>query len=99
MAFCINCGQRLVDDAKFCANCGTPAANDNTKRKTVYDGELHKCPNCGELLNSFSSSCLSCGYELRGTEATSSVKELSYKLEQIEKNRENEPPAKSFIGK
>ncbi len=99
MAYCINCGQRLTDGAKFCANCGMPTTNDQTKRKTIYDGELHKCPNCGELLNSFTLACPSCGYELRGTNANNSVKELSYKLEQIEKTREHEPPSKSYISK
>ena len=26
MAFCTNCGARMADDAKFCANCGTGRA-------------------------------------------------------------------------
>ena len=101
MAFCINCGQELANGAKFCANCGTAVngTGSNTQRKTTYDGEIHKCPNCGEILDSFISSCPSCGYELRGATPTSAIKELSRKLEQIEKEREIEPPAKSIIGK
>ena len=53
MAFCINCGQELTEDAKFCANCGQAVGNNSStsQRKTVYDGELHKCPNCGELFS------------------------------------------------
>lgn len=82
MAFCINCGQELAEEAKFCANCGTAVSNNSTtQRKTVYDGELHKCPNCGERLDSFVSVCPSCGYELRGAKATSVVNELAKKLE------------------
>ena len=37
----------------------------HTERKTVYEGQLHKCPNCGELLDAFRSHCSSCGYEIR----------------------------------
>ena len=48
MAFCSNCGQQLDDKAKFCSACGTSrsvqqTANEN-KRKTVYEGEIRKCP-------------------------------------------------------
>lgn len=90
MAYCINCGQQLADGAKFCAECGTSVneANQSTQRKAVYDGEIHKCPNCGEVLDSFVSNCPACGYELRGTEATSAVRELAAKLEAIESERE-----------
>lgn len=89
MAFCTNCGCELPEGAKFCANCGQPVvANDSlTKRKTVYDGKLHKCPNCGELLDSFVAECPSCGYELRDAYSASSVRTLAMKLEQLESKR------------
>lgn len=54
------------------------------ERKTVVDGKLHKCPNCGEQLNAFTTICPVCSYELRGTQATSCVHELSMKLETCE---------------
>lgn len=57
-------------------------------RQVVYDGIIHKCPNCGEILNSFSAICPTCGYELRGANATNSVKELAAKLESIESKRD-----------
>lgn len=82
MAFCINCGQELAEGAKFCANCGKTVNNSaTTQRKTVYDGELHKCPNCGELLNSFVTNCPTCGYELRSVNTNSPVNELAKKIE------------------
>ena len=84
MAFCTNCGQELVDSAKFCAKCGTPCRSDiltNSKRKIVYDGEIHKCPNCGENVRSFIASCPTCGHEFRNSKLSDSVKELSSKLE------------------
>lgn len=88
MAFCINCGQELAEGAKFCANCGKAVGVSHNRakeqRKTVYDGELHKCPNCGERLDSFVTACPACGYELRGSKATSVVNELAQKLERTE---------------
>src|SRR5712691_9177853 len=27
MSYCINCGSQMVDDARFCPNCGQPAAS------------------------------------------------------------------------
>jgi len=85
MAFCTNCGQRVADGEKFCANCGTPIAQRDpqpqTERKTVYDGEIHKCPRCGEVLKAFEMECPSCGFELRGTQNSNAVRDLAKKLE------------------
>lgn len=88
MAFCISCGQELAEGAKFCASCGK-AVNDNStsQRKTVYEGEIHKCPSCGEVLTSFITICPTCGHELRGTKVSNSVQELATKLQQIESRR------------
>lgn len=86
MAFCNKCGKELAEGAAFCGACGAAAngeSNDN-KRKVGFDGEIHKCPNCGEILNSFEGVCSACGYELRGTKTAESVKEFVKKLEEIE---------------
>ena len=85
MAYCSNCGNKLEEGAKFCSNCGTAVeSGNNNQRKTSYDGEIHKCPSCGEVLPSFSAVCPACGYELRGTKANNSVQTLVSKLQQIE---------------
>lgn len=80
MRYCSNCGQKVDDGAKFCSNCGAAivisSENTQSQRKAAYDGVIYKCPNCGETLNSFTSQCPACGYELRGTIASNSVKEL-----------------------
>ncbi|HIT34569.1 MAG TPA: zinc ribbon domain-containing protein [Candidatus Faecousia intestinigallinarum] len=85
MAFCINCGQELAEEAKFCASCGKAVgASQNgakEKRKTVYEGNLHKCPNCGEAVNSFVTNCPTCGHEIRDAQSVSSVRLLAMKLE------------------
>ena len=75
MPYCSNCGTQLPDNAKFCNECGSPQTN-NSSRKTVYDGEIHKCPCCNEVLDSFTANCPSCGYELRGASATNSVNDF-----------------------
>ncbi|RHK66625.1 zinc ribbon domain-containing protein [Streptococcus parasanguinis] len=91
MGFCIKCGSTLAEGAHFCGNCGVEIGEAHTEsgqRKTVYDGEVYKCPNCAEILNSFMPFCPSCGYELRGAKGASVVKEFAEKLEKIEKTRE-----------
>ena len=85
MAFCSECGIELADGAKFCSECGAKVTAQSSsraeKRKTVYDGEIHKCPNCGEVIDAYDTICKSCGYEIRGRRITSVVHELSLKLE------------------
>lgn len=88
--FCQNCGSSFDGTLK-----STEPTNVHTvvieqvqtdkrqSRQIVYEGEIHKCPNCGETINSFITECPTCGYELRGSNAASSVRELSLKLEQI----------------
>ena len=48
--------------------------------RTVYDGVVLKCPNCGETLQSFVSFCPTCGLELRGSNISNSVREFSEML-------------------
>lgn len=91
MAFCMNCGQQLLEDAKFCSNCGAATGgvkSETAQRKIVYDGEVHKCPNCGEIVDSFVLNCPSCGHEFRSSASTSLVQELASKLEAMEQQQE-----------
>ena len=93
MAFCNKCGNRLVEGATFCTRCGTAISSRQdapptitpspvkTERTMVYDGEIHKCPNCGELLNAFDAICSACGYELRDAIGARSIENLSMRLE------------------
>lgn len=99
MPFCVNCGHELSENIKFCAYCGEPVNEvaSYAQRKTVYEGELHKCPNCGELLESFVTTCPSCGCELRGTQVSSAIKEFALKLEAIESSREYERPPQNWF--
>ena len=93
--FCKGCGKAVVQTTQATSESNTKGepSNEvfshepNTERKTVYEGKLHKCPNCGELLDAFRSHCPSCGYEIRDARSSSSVRELAQKLERIEAER------------
>ena len=100
MSFCSNCGHVVVDGTKFCAKCGANVSDkvgqQQAERKMVYEGELQKCPNCGEVLKSFDLNCPACGHELRNRKSSSAVKEFALKLEAIEASREYEKPRGFF---
>ena len=99
MAYCKNCGIKLVENAKFCQKCGSPTRTEKlerTQRQQEFVGKKYKCPNCGEVLKSFEINCPACGFELRGTRASSAVKEFALKLEAIEARREYERPRGIF---
>lgn len=99
MAYCKNCGIELVENAKFCQKCGYPTKIEKleyTQRQQEFVGKIYKCPNCGEVLKSFEINCPACGFELRGTRASSAVKEFALKLEAIESRREYEKPRGIF---
>ena len=81
-----------------------PQGERREQRKVVYEGSIHKCPGCGELLDSFVSECPACGLEIRDSRPSGSVIELSKKLERIEARQM--PPfqekvsfMKSLVGK
>ena len=94
MSYCTNCGNQLREGAKFCDNCGFQVGtHDDTKRQTVFEGKIHKCPNCGEIVEAFQDDCPACGYQFRDAAVTSSVKELADKLQQIE----NEPNGLNLV--
>ena len=97
MAFCTNCGKEISADAKFCHNCGTATGTkDYTKRASVYDGEIHKCPVCGEVVAAYDMVCKACGYEIRGRKTTSVVHELSLKLEKAQDVQKKDELIRTF---
>lgn len=98
--YCINCGHKNDSTANFCTNCGnkivlnsveknTISNNENYihTRKTVYDGLLHKCPNCGGSLKSFEAICSTCGHEIRSSKASRTVEKFSQELQLLENKR------------
>ncbi len=90
MAYCMNCGKELPDGAKFCFECGKPVQNNLTadkptaERKLTYDGAIHRCPNCGDVLDAYELKCELCGWEVRTGTSKSTVQEFVIKLQEIE---------------
>ena len=88
--FCSNCGAKILRTAKFCSECGTKnikeAESTHVQSDVVYDGKLHKCRNCGEVLKAFETTCPLCGYELRDTYASAAIRSFAEKMEQLQKN-------------
>ena len=97
MPFCGKCGTRIDESDSFCPQCGTPrfrkqSAPDYRAQKSareVFEGAVHKCPNCGAPVTGMQVQCEMCGYEFRTRHSGGSVKELSRKLEQIEQHRQD----------
>lgn len=97
MPFCTSCGHEISKGAKFCAECGAPAHMDvhhePTARKIVYEGEIHKCPNCGEVINAFVSICPACGFELNGKSISSALQDFITEINECEQVIANSPQA------
>ena len=59
----------------------------STERKTVYDGEIHKCPNCGAVINGATVVCPNCGMHITRQYAVNSVQVFKDQLMQLENSR------------
>lgn len=103
--YCRKCGKQIPDNSRFCSFCGEDLSSDiNTeheergkKRKVVFDGEIHKCPNCGEILDAFVTKCPTCGFEIRGTKGgANKVEELAEKLQKANNTSKNKELISNF---
>lgn len=87
--FCKGCGKPIDRSGSSATGCASQKTEEifsykqHTERKTVYEGQLHKCQNCGELLDAFRSHCPSCGYEIRDARSSNSVRELAKNLNEL----------------
>ena len=66
-------------------------------RKETYDGEIRKCPNCGEVLKSFTLNCPTCGYELRNSNTTNYIHEFTRKLEMATTTEQKDDLIRHFV--
>lgn len=99
--FCQGCGTSLavmdISDSKE-ESLGESGNMQFTysERKKVFSGEIVKCPNCGEILQSFLSKCPSCGYELRGVAVSNSIKDFSVKMEKATSTQQKATLIRNF---
>lgn len=85
---CRKCGAKMSPQDRFCPECGTPVVEEEKKIEPAPAKEAphknpNKCPVCGEILPSDAIRCPSCGYEIHGREAVSSVKEFAKEFSSI----------------
>lgn len=86
--FCSECGYKneisenniISDEEQHLKENAKETNTKETERKTVYQGAIHKCPSCGEQLNSFSVSCPYCGYEFRELKNSKIIEQFSQKI-------------------
>ncbi|WP_294428071.1 zinc-ribbon domain-containing protein [uncultured Treponema sp.] len=85
--FCVNCGNKLDDDAVFCTNCGKKLTADVSKE------EIRFCINCGSKLDEDSAFCSNCGkkIEFNGVFSTETIPDSS-KIEATQEKTENDIP-------
>ena len=105
--FCPNCGQSIKKAAHSAqeqtnSNAGFVNVSSNNRqyeqtRKEIYDGEIKKCPNCGEVINSFTPNCPTCGYELRNSSTTNYIHEFSRKLESASSAKQKDNLIRHFV--
>ena len=59
MSYCIKCGKKLEDGVSFCGACGAHVIDATALQEKPI---AKKCPGCGEVLDSFTDVCPSCGF-------------------------------------
>lgn len=92
MKYCAQCGSELSEGASFCSACGAPTGN----RSAAAAGKTVKCPQCGELIDAFVAKCPACGYELRGSQTLSRVRELEDALRDIDSVKKRSELIRNF---
>lgn len=96
--FCKKCGHAVEQEDEvrsFPDNDGNgQTAYGEDQRQAVYEGRVYKCPQCGEVMNSFVANCPSCGFELRGT---NTVKKFSKELAALRAKEMPESERKSLL--
>jgi hypothetical protein len=105
MPFCYNCGQKIDANAKFCSGCGAKiavqtsnnTANNTTsntrERRTVYEWEIRKCPNCGGNIDTFIARCPACGFQLNNKKVSAVLQNFINQINECERNIENSSTA------
>ena len=111
--FCSNCGARLDSGVRFCSSCGAPVGamqsamslppvpkkseNNEEVTKSGFTRAIDKCPNCGQVISGIDMVCPSCGYQITGRAASSSVQRLQDQLMAIENSRKQNSAIENLV--
>lgn len=90
--FCGRCGAKMKINPTPVQTSSSQPKHSSTRRsqiETVYEGNIHKCPNCGETIKSFTTVCPSCGLEFREINPPSVVKKFANKLERLQSQKQD----------
>lgn len=71
-----------------------PVSAPKKERSTVYDGEIHKCPNCGEVISSFVTNCPACGFELSRKQVSASLQRFIDRVDECDRKIASSPETK-----
>lgn len=78
--------QQYVDSHTSIVKQATETSKN--ERKTEYEGNLRKCPNCGSMVKAFSATCEFCGHEFRNATNSSMVEEFEAKYQSAKSNKQ-----------
>lgn len=82
--FCMECGSKVPDGAKFCPDCGYKFIHETTQEKIKHTENVRRCPACSAVIGTIDAVCSSCGCQITNVEVSSSVKQFAIELAKIE---------------
>ena len=96
MPFCINCGNELNENAKFCDACGTQTTKKEEKTIEPKEHKVKKCPACGELIPTYTVICPSCGSEINADDVSEGFSNFLNQVSTLENAVVNAQPNSSI---
>lgn len=99
---CNNCGCLNNEESNFCKDCGSSLKEKSEgkhTRKQVYAGVIHKCPNCGDNIDTFENICDACGYEIRAANKSNIVEKFTFEYDAINNRNINKGLGQSISEK
>jgi len=67
--FCINCGSKIEEGARFCVKCGKEIMQAQVSTKIQEPPREPVCPSCGEKIIQGNKFCIKCGKPVDATVA------------------------------